>query len=192
MGYPFLLTGLGSYLIVEMPLEKADAIVILGGGAPFRAMEAARLYHSGYALRIVLTQARQLEEYDAFEKLGIAPPTEEKSYNQKVLLRLGIPSHAVLVLDGRSDNTKDELAEVGRWLKAQHGYRVLLVTSKIHTRRVNKLWESVRGDGLHGIVVYSRDDPFDPKKAWWKDRQYAGRVLHEYLGLVNYWLGFRI
>jgi hypothetical protein len=38
---------LGGYLITEHPVGPADAIVILGGGTPFRALEAARLYRQG-------------------------------------------------------------------------------------------------------------------------------------------------
>jgi hypothetical protein len=34
--------GVGSWLVVEDPLEKAQAIVVLSGRIPIRALEAAR------------------------------------------------------------------------------------------------------------------------------------------------------
>jgi hypothetical protein len=39
----------GHWLVREDPLDKADAIVVLSGGLPFRAEGAAGVYKSGYA-----------------------------------------------------------------------------------------------------------------------------------------------
>src|SRR5678815_3507679 len=40
----FALRKAGQWLIVQDPLAPADVIVVLSGGMPYRAMEAARLY----------------------------------------------------------------------------------------------------------------------------------------------------
>ncbi len=47
--------SVGRWLVVEDPLDKADAIVILSGRIPVRAKEAARLYNAGYAPQVWLT-----------------------------------------------------------------------------------------------------------------------------------------
>src|ERR1039458_2085853 len=49
-----LLTGLANAWIVNEPLERADAIVVLGGGLEIRPFEAARLYHEGLAPKVLL------------------------------------------------------------------------------------------------------------------------------------------
>ena len=48
--------GVGRWLIVEDPLDKAQAIVVLSGGMPIRALEAARLYNAGLGPQIWLTR----------------------------------------------------------------------------------------------------------------------------------------
>ncbi len=50
----FLLRGLGSWLVVQDPLAKADAIFVLGGTRFERPLEAVELYKAGWAPRIAL------------------------------------------------------------------------------------------------------------------------------------------
>src|SRR6202023_428774 len=51
--------NVGRWLILEDPLDKAQAIVVLSGGMPMRAKEAARLYNAAYAPQVWLTRANQ-------------------------------------------------------------------------------------------------------------------------------------
>ena len=50
----FALSRLGAWLVVEDPLEKADAIFVLGGTRYERPLEAVDLYKAGWAPRIML------------------------------------------------------------------------------------------------------------------------------------------
>src|SRR5271168_3297338 len=50
---------LGRWLVVEDPLEKAQAIVVLSGDMPLRASEAAKLYREGYAPSVWLTHSTE-------------------------------------------------------------------------------------------------------------------------------------
>ena len=45
----------GRWLVVEDPLEKAQAIAVLSGGLPERALAAAQIYHAGFASQVWLT-----------------------------------------------------------------------------------------------------------------------------------------
>src|SRR2546425_812824 len=51
--------AVGRWLVVEDPLVKARAIVILSGAMPMRAVEAAKLYRKGYAPEIWLTHSTE-------------------------------------------------------------------------------------------------------------------------------------
>jgi hypothetical protein len=51
-----ILREIASFLIVEDSLRPAAAIVALGGQAPFRQIEAARLYHAGWAPLVFVVQ----------------------------------------------------------------------------------------------------------------------------------------
>ncbi len=61
VGHPLLLSVLGEYLVVEQPREQADAILVLSGHAPFRALEAAALYRQGWAPGVRLTRGLRRE-----------------------------------------------------------------------------------------------------------------------------------
>ena len=87
-------------------------------------------------------------------------------------------------------NTWDELNALMQWLKAQGKHRVIIVTSKSHTRRLTWMWSHVQDSTVTGVVRWAASDPFNPSQTWWQDRRLAFIVLWEYLGLMNYWLGF--
>ena len=61
----FALSRLGSLLVVEDPLAKADAIFVLGGTRYERPLEAVDLYKAGWAPRITLM--RQISDYGELE-----------------------------------------------------------------------------------------------------------------------------
>jgi uncharacterized SAM-binding protein YcdF (DUF218 family) len=69
--------------------------------------------------------------------------------------------------------------------------RVILVTSKYHTRRTRLTWNYVTGGRSQAIVRAASRDPFDPDR-WWQQRSFALSVVREYLGLANYYAGFPI
>ena len=102
----FALPRLGSWLVVEDPLEKADAILVLGGSRFERPLEAVDLYKAGWAPRIFLT--RQISDYGerALMERGIPFP-REVDQQIEVMTRLGVPSSAITVLE-EADSTADE------------------------------------------------------------------------------------
>jgi uncharacterized SAM-binding protein YcdF (DUF218 family) len=68
---------------------------------------------------------------------------------------------------------------------------VILVTSKYHTRRARLTWQHVTAGKSQPIVRAATGDPFDPTD-WWHHRRFALSVVHEYLGLVNYYGRFAV
>ena len=85
----------GRWLVAEDPLEKAQAIVVLSGRMPLRALEAAKLYRKGFAPKIWLT--RPTEPGAALEAMGI-PYVGEDFYNSRILMHEGVPADAIRVL----------------------------------------------------------------------------------------------
>jgi uncharacterized SAM-binding protein YcdF (DUF218 family) len=177
--------GVGRWLVVEDPLEKAQAIVVLSGRMPMRAQEAARLYNAGWAPQIWLT--RGVEPAASLQEMHIAYIGED-FFNARILMHEGVPSNAILVLEPAIDNTADEMriiaAELERW-KAE---TVIIVTTKAHTRRVRTLWKELSGGRGHAIVRAASTDPFAPGH-WWSSTSDALDVVREVLGLLNAWAG---
>lgn len=180
--------GLGRWLIVEDPLKPARAIVVLGGGFPFRAMEAASIYKQGWAPEVWLTRPLAPAEEAALARLGLHLEGEETS-NQLVLERLGVPSDAIRLLGGGAQNTVDEVRRVASELREIDGDRLILVTSKPHSRRVRAIWRAVVRRPFHAAVRYPVDDPYDPGH-WWRHTSDALAVSREIFGLMNVWAGF--
>lgn len=184
-----ILRAIATFLIVEDRLEPAAAIVVMGGHLPFRAMEAAELYRAGWAPQVILTRGTQREEQQALRALNV-PISQEWELNREVLLRLGVPPSAILVLEGEAEGTLEELRIIANALRPD-GALVILVTSKVHTRRVRLTWRYVAGGRSRGIIRSARQDPFDPN-GWWRERRFALAVVRESLGLMNHLAGFPV
>jgi uncharacterized SAM-binding protein YcdF (DUF218 family) len=187
---PSVLTISGTWLVVQDPLQPARSVVVFGGQVPFRAMEAAALYNQGWTREVWLTQGGIFAEDIALERMQIDRPPEHV-YSQRVLERLGVPREAIRLLPERNVNTADEVRAVARELKATGGDRVILVTSKYHTRRVKIIWRALTGRGLQAIVRYTPNDPFQPRR-WWRNTADALSVSREWFGLFNVWTGFPV
>src|SRR5437879_2676458 len=129
--------GVGRWLVAEDPLGKAKAIVALSGAMPVRATEAAKLYREGYAPEVWLTHST--EPAETLEEMGI-PFVGEDQYNTLVLIHEGVPAEAIHVLESPIVNTADEIKVATSALARANGDAVILVTTKVHTRRVRLLW----------------------------------------------------
>ena len=179
------LLGIGRWLVVEDPLEKAEAIVVLSGRMPLRVLEAAKLYREGYAPKVWLTHST--EPGATLEAMGISYIGED-SYNLRVLVHEGVPAEAIRVLDPPILNTADELAAVSAALEQENCRSVIIVTSKVHTRRVRILWRRLAPRRMHATVRAASDDPFEPRR-WWRTSGDALDVVRELLGILNAWAG---
>jgi uncharacterized SAM-binding protein YcdF (DUF218 family) len=184
-----LLRGMGSFLIVEDPLEPAAAIVSLGGHVPFREMEAAKLYREGWAPRVIVVRAAANAEAEALQALKIHRE-DDWELSIRVLIEQGVPKSAIVVPAQAGIGTLEELQAAYTAIPAKDA-RVIFVTSKFHTRRTRLTWNYVSGGKSPPIVRAASADPFDPER-WWQVRSFVLAVVREYLGLVNYYAGFPV
>src|SRR6266436_1762519 len=177
--------GVGRWLVVEDPLVKARAIVVLSGAMPLRAIEAAKLYRQGYAPEIWLTHST--EPGATLEEMGILFAGEDH-YNALVLIHEGVPPEAIHTLKPPIVNTADEIKVIAPALAPGKDGTVILVTTKAHTRRVRLLWRRLAPGQGRAIVHAASGDPFDPRH-WWRTTSDALDVAREVLGLLNAWAG---
>ena len=181
----FAFFHVGRWLIAEDPLQNAAAIAVLSGRMPGRAMEAAKLYKQGYAPQVWLTHST--EPGATLAKLSV-PYQGEDAYDKLILVHEGVPDSAIRVLEPPILNTADEMATIGQALSSATPRRVILVTSKVHTRRTRTLWKQLSGDNGEAIVHGVSDDPFNADH-WWRSTSDALDVVREVLGLFNAWAG---
>jgi uncharacterized SAM-binding protein YcdF (DUF218 family) len=183
-------SGVGQWLMVADPLEPAKAVVVLSGRVPFRAMEAASIYRAGLAPEVWLTREVVGPEEQALDRLGVAVVRGD-AYNRAVLERLGVKPEAIRVLAADVWNTVDEMRLVAAELDRGGGDRVIVVTSKAHSRRVRATWAALVEASPKAIIRYAREEPYDAR-AWWRNTRDALDVSREVFGLMNVWAGFPV
>ena len=181
----FVFFHVGRWLVVEDPLQNAAAIAVLSGRMPSRALEAAKVYKKGYAAQVWLTHSA--EPGATLAKLSV-PYQGEDAYDKLILIHEGVPESAIRVLEPPIVNTADEMASIGQALSSANPRRVILVTSKVHTRRTQTLWKHLSAANGDAIVHGVSDDPFDADH-WWQNTSDALDVVREVLGLINAWTG---
>lgn len=178
---------LGAWLVVEDPLEKADAVVVLGGTMYERPMEAVELYKEGWAPRIYLF--RQVADWgEALLVERNFQYTREVDLQIEVMGRLGVPRAVISILD-QANSTAEESDDLLALVTREKFSRVIVVTSRQHTRRARLVMNrKVTPAGVAVIVRPSRFDRSDVDR-WWSNRSTLRFTLFETQRLFGYWLG---
>jgi uncharacterized SAM-binding protein YcdF (DUF218 family) len=181
-----ILRSVGAWLHVEGRPERADAIVVLAGGTPWREATAAELWKQGWAPRIIISKPFERPELDEMLRLGIRQ-LDLQGEARLALEKYGVPANRIVAIRETSRTTEPELRLVYDAVKPLDYRRLIFVTSPEHTRRVRLIWSRQAPAGPQGIVVAAREEfPFGD---WWRRRRAAESVLHEYLGLLAIALG---
>jgi uncharacterized SAM-binding protein YcdF (DUF218 family) len=178
----------GRYLVAEDPLTTADSIFVLAGARAERWLEAVDLYREKWAPRILLSSGRHEAAEIALRSRGIRFPSSEE-LARDAIGQLGVPDAAVTIVETEVDNTAQEAEELRRKATAAGWHRVIVVTSKYHTRRAGFAFaRAFRGSGVVIVMRGSRYDTATPAR-WWADRADVRFVGSELVKLLLYRLG---
>ena len=183
----FLYYG-GRYLQHEDPLQKADVILVPAGTRADRLLEGYDLYKDGWAPIVMLSPGRPEPGERLLRSRGIAFPLEVE-LQRDVLIRLGVPANAVIAPPGYMDNTAQEARLLRDTVRARGWRRVIVVTSKYHTRRSGFAFrQAMAKTGAQVIMRSSRYDPSDPAN-WWRIRADFRFAISEWQKLIAYRFG---
>ena len=154
-------------LTVDSGAVTADAMVILGGGAPERPERATELFGQKAAPLIIVS--------------GIG----DGLVNQQLLKKLGVPENAIIV-EERSISTFEN-AKFSIPILRQRGVKsVIIVTSWYHSRRALKTFEHLAPD----LIFYSRPAYLGHLS---NDAQVVrDHMRAEYSKLLGYWLRYGV
>ncbi len=178
----------GRYLQHEDPLQKVDAIFVLAGTRAERLLEAIDLYKDGYAPVIVLSPGRPEPSELLLRERGVRFPSEVE-LERDALVQSGVPATAIVATNGFVDNTAQEATLLGGMVSARRWHRVIIVTSKYHTRRAGFAFRrGLEGTGAQVVMRASRYDPSDPGR-WWRYRADFRFASSEWQKLILYRLG---
>ena len=153
------------WLVVSVPMEKADALIVLGGEPLARPTEAARLYMAGVAPKIFVT--------------GVG----DAARNRQILIGAGVPP-AKIITEPDATTTYANATLSKPLLEAAHVRTALIVTSPFHTRRALATFCKVMPDIRFGVT--------DASISWWDRPEGRGDVNRfaavEFLKTAEYWL----
>jgi uncharacterized SAM-binding protein YcdF (DUF218 family) len=177
-------------LITEAPLEKADAIVVLGGSATYkeRTREAAKLFFEGRAPRVLLTNDNQRGPWSIAEQRNLF--FYERALEE--LKSAGLPSDRIEVLMKPVESTFDE-TQVVRDYAQQHGlHSILIVTSAYHSRRALWVFSRVfRDTGIRvGLISVRPGQESPPPVTWWLTLRGWKLVPTEYVKMMYYVINY--
>src|SRR5215213_2244586 len=122
--WAFFAPFLAKNLIVEKPLEKADAILVLAGAHtyPERTQKAAELFRNGVAPKIFLTDDGEPAGWSAAEQRN--PPFVELARNS--LIADGVAAENIEILEPQVTGTIYEARILAEKAKSAHLKSVLI------------------------------------------------------------------
>jgi len=172
-------------LIVEDPLQKVDALVVLSGGGYDRGNEAVKIIHAGYVNKVICTGGNPVIELRVF---GI--DTLESDMTVANLRRQGIPDSIIETLHNGT-STKEESEMISRYCHQHQIKKLMVLSSKLHTHRVQEVFKNkLKKQGVEVIVRGAPNSRFDELK-WWQDEDGLIAVNNEWIKRFYYWWKYR-
>ena len=184
-----IMTRLGEFLVLDEEPVPSDAVVVLCTGVEYypRLIEAAELFRNGFARKVVINGNRKTDVLRSLEDKGFERCCPWYEESLRILLMFGVPRDQVICISAEDAyDTVSEAEIVGREILQKEFTRIIITTSKFHTRRARFIWNKRFGDTLTICSVSAKSDPFNPK-GWWKEGRQIRWVLAEYGAWVYYW-----
>jgi uncharacterized SAM-binding protein YcdF (DUF218 family) len=168
-----ILRFMAEFLIIEDPLDKADALIVLGDDNFYadRATRGAQLFREGKA-PVIIASGRRLRP-----NAGIAELMEHD------LVERGVPRDKIVRFAHDADSTLEEAQALAQFAKERKWRTVIVVTSNFHTRRARYIFRRVFPHGMQVRVASARDGDFDPEH-WWEKRKSIKGLTREFAGMV--------
>jgi uncharacterized SAM-binding protein YcdF (DUF218 family) len=146
-------------------MEKADALIVLGGEPFARPTEAARLYKEGVSSRVFIT--------------GVG----DAARNRQILTGAGVPALKITT-EPKATTTYENAVLLKPMLDDAKVRTALIVTSPFHTRRALATFRKVMPEINFGVT--------DASIGWWGRPEGRGDVnrfaVIEFLKTAEYWV----
>ncbi|MBE0699158.1 MAG: YdcF family protein [Anaerolineaceae bacterium] len=174
-----LLRGAGAFLITGDPLERGDAVVVLGGGGEQRVVEAVRLVQERYGLWLIVTEPGEVVP-------GEGPGSEVFRW---VAILEGISPDVILITTKTARNTYEEAEAVLDTMRKHKLNSIIVVTDPFHTQRTRLIFKSVfTGSGLT-VRIHPIPGHWYRSTTWFLSLEGWGNTLREYVKLFSFFTG---
>lgn len=179
-----ILRGMGNALIKEDTVMPVDATFVLSGNSNERCVKAAELYKEDLTPLVIATGGGINQAILAY---GLEITDAELA--RKALRRYGVDSVDIRAIS-RGTSTFEESEQILGYAQREGFSRIIVVTSKFHTRRVRKVFrKKFRDMGIDVIVVGADPEEYDLNE-WWTSEPAMIFVNNEYAKTLYYWLKY--
>jgi uncharacterized SAM-binding protein YcdF (DUF218 family) len=185
-----ILSSIGRFLVVDDKPVSSDAVVVLNTDMEYypRLIEAADLYKKKYVKKIVINGNRKTETLRGLEKKGLVHCCPWYEESLRILELYEVPRDQVITVSAEDVyDTITESKAVGEELLSMEISKIIVVTSKSHTRRAKYIWSKTWGHKLTIKMISAKEDPYKIDN-WWKSGMQIRWVLAEYGSWVFYYL----
>lgn len=175
LSMPFM----AKHLMRSDRLQRADAIVVLGGERIERTIEAGILFRQGWAPRILLMRPRNETRDSTRPVTGLHFPVYV-DIQRDVLNQMHVPASAIALSPRVQESTRDEAAAVAAYVAGNGFRRIIVVTSPYHTERAHELLAEAAKQSFEIVMRPSRYETVHPDH-WWTAFPDRYDVTTEYL-----------
>jgi uncharacterized SAM-binding protein YcdF (DUF218 family) len=158
---------LGSWLAMEDPLVKSDAIVAISGDTGARTDTAVALWKAGWAPVIIFSGA-------AIDPASVS----SAEIMRREALRQGVPESATLI-EPNSTTTEENATEVAKLMVQRKLGSAILVTSPWHQRRASMAFGRAFAAPAIKLRNYPARDPEWNAQLWWQHEPMRSQTLLE-------------
>ena len=168
--------------VVNDPIETADAVVVLGGGAQYRAFAAAKLYGDKRVPKVL------------FPDIALSPEEAGRTISHeteligRVLDHEGVPKSAQETIGKDVTSTREEILAVREWAQRNGAHTIIVPTDPYHTRRLSRLGHKLFDGSSTRLVVVAIDPPGYRWQEWWKHDRGVLAFQNELIKSVLYTL----
>lgn len=174
----------GNFLIREDELNQVDATFVLSGGSYERAKEAANIYNRGNTPLIIATGGMESPVLKAASMRMV-----DAELTRKALMKMGVPDSIIRILP-RGTSTFEESEEILGYSENSDFKRIIVVSSKFHTRRVKSVFDKkFKKMGIDVLVRGAPPENYDVDE-WWKHEEGLIFVNNEYVKMFYYMLKY--
>lgn len=174
----------GNYLIHEDELKKSEAIFVLSGSPADRAAEAARLLKSSWAPKVVCTG---IQVPLLFKVIDVT--LDEADLSKMSLISAGVSNERIEVLHVGS-STREESGAILSYCKSNNFKRVIVVSDKFHTHRMNYAFRDIFEDADIELILRGAPSSGYDENLWWAEESGLLMVNNEYVKLFYYFLKY--
>jgi uncharacterized SAM-binding protein YcdF (DUF218 family) len=174
-------------LVVRVPLESADAILVMSGSSTYRerTQKAAELYRERRAPLVLLTDDHTRGGWDSAQQRN--PFFVERAEDE--LIKAGVRADKIRILPGLAASTRDEALIFSDYARNEGFRSVLVVTSSYHSRRALRTMERSFAHNQAVVVGLEPSSP-PPSLLWWVRPEGWRTVGSEFVKTIYYWIEY--